>query len=378
MHAYIHALHPSHPTAMRRGRNLALVVGLLTTGATADLFQLQDVRPTLAIDPGPSIDWASGGGAYALASTEAVRVNFRGVHTFARGRALRSLENIGWTAASCNASAWALCLSDVGAVFPIESPPRVPQHPADVPAGWGSLACSNEKGKVLVRHAVYDISACDVLDEGLDIVYSGRRVYHARTAMSLPRYWACVVLAIVLVRSLSHNVQALVHPTNPKPPQQTQRIPLAAAVALLVLTLLDLDTVFITLADQLFFWCATGYTGFYLAMHWTTRLLWNDLGETPVFNVIVSTLQMLATRLYTAAETPYNLLLIGMLACRVWVKLMQPTRGPTFRSLALTLDALYLSLCVELAFNGPDELVIAVFGVAYLCARLAVSRHTQD
>lgn len=352
---------------MPRPSALALAP-LLLLRAAADLFQLQDARPALAIEPETPVDWTSGGGAFTLASAEAVRVNFRGIHTFARGRTLRPLDRIGWAAVNCNTSAWALCASDVGAVLPVASPPRAPERPADVPAGWASLACADGKGKVLVSHATYDISACDVLDEGLDVVYSERRAYHARTGMSLPRYWACVGLAIVLVRSLSHNVQFVVQMAAPPP---TQRVPLAAAVGLLALTLLDLDAVFVTLADQLFFWCTVGYAGFYLAVHWVTRLLLLQAEhETPVFNVIVATLQLLATRLYTAAETPYNLLLIGMLACRAWSKLMQTPRARTIQSLALTLDALYLSLCVELAFDGPDELVIAVFGVTHLCARL--------
>lgn len=368
-----------------------LVLVCAAPQSTADLFQLQDARPALAADGAtPAIDWASGGAAYMLASAEAVRINFRGVHAFARHRTLRPLQSLGWTAVSCNASAWALCASDVGAVFPIASAPRTPQHPEEVPAGWASLACGNSNGKVLVSHAVYDISACDILDEGLDVVFSERRAYHARTAMSLWRYWLCVGLAIVLVRALSYNVQAVTQAVATR----SQRLPLAAAVALLALTLLDLDSVYVTHADQLFFWASVSYAGFYLAIHWAARLLPpdqageggdkdkvsppqpHDQDETPVFNVIVATLQLLATRLYTSAETPYNLLLLGMLACRAWSKLLArgaphtPRGLPAARSLALTLDALYLSLCVELAFNGPDELAIAVFGVAFLGARL--------
>lgn len=362
-----------------RGRWL-LLLPLLLPGASADLFQLQDARPALAADGGAArmIEWPSGGAAYMLASAEAVRINFRGVHAFPRGRALRPLEALGWTAVSCNASAWALCASDVGSVLPVASPPRAPQRAADVLAGWASLACNDNQGKVLVSHAVYDISACDVLDEGLDVVFSERRAYHARTAMALWRYWLCVGLAIVLVRALSYNVQAVARMaplSQAADARRSQAPPLAASVCLLALTLLDLDSVYVTQADQLFFWCSAAYVGFYLAIHWGERLLRSDHGaeETPVFNILVATLQLLATRLYTAAETPYNLLLLGMLACRAWSKLLRaqkPGDAPAVRSLALTLDALYLSLCVELAFNGSDELVVAVFGVALLGARL--------
>jgi hypothetical protein len=40
--------------------------------------------------------------------------------------------------------------------------------------------------------------------------------------------------------------------------------------------------------------------------------------ELPIYNVIVASLQLIACRFYAAAETPYNLVLIGILACRGW------------------------------------------------------------
>ena len=37
---------------------------------------------------------------------------------------------------------------------------------------------------------------------------------------------------------------------------------------------------------------------------------------------------------------------------------------------SLLLDAIYLSLCVELAFDGTKELLVAVLGVAFIGAQL--------
>ena len=37
---------------------------------------------------------------------------------------------------------------------------------------------------------------------------------------------------------------------------------------------------------------------------------------------------------------------------------------------SLLLDALYLSLCIELAFDGTKELLVAVLGIAFLGAQL--------
>jgi hypothetical protein len=102
--------------------------------------------------------------------------------------------------------------------------------------------------------------------------------------------------------------------------------------------------------------------------------------EIPVFNVIIGTLQILAMRLYCAAETPYNVVLISMLAWRAWAKVVTYRyHEDARRSFTLTCDAVYLSLASELAYTGNHELLIAVFGVAYVAACLVTHRaNMQD
>ena len=46
----------------------------------------------------------------------------------------------------------------------------------------------------------------------------------------------------------------------------------------------------------------------------------------------------------------------------------------TDHSMSLLLDSLYLSLCIELAFDGTRELLIGVLGVAYLGGVLLAAR----
>jgi hypothetical protein len=332
------------------------------------LYPLQDARPALASpdDNGAPIAWWDGGGAFALAGSEAVRVNFRGVRLYPPGTRMRDF-NGSWTGVQCNASAWALCCADVGCVLP-SGAPRMPARPGLVTAGRGGLRCANGQGKELVSLGVYDISACDILDEGLDVVYGGegRKLWHRRTALALWRYWVCVGLAIVLVRALSYNVQGLWAPAASKR-QQNQRPALLAVIALLTLLVLPLDgcwdCVFVTHADQTFYWCSVGYAGYYL-LHHLPACAGHE--PPPVYIVLVAALQVLAMRLYTAAETPYNLVLMTMLACRAWTKALTPA----LHGLSLVLDALYLSLCVELAFDGTREALVAVAGVAFVAARL--------
>ena len=199
------------------------------------------------------------------------------------------------------------------------SRPRVPERQESVSAdGWNDLGCTNSDGKYLVSAGVYDISACDVFDERLDLLYTPGKVYHRHNTLQLWKYWALVVLAIVLVRFLSYNVQSLWDPAK-ESDVHPQWPALACSLAVVAIVALDGDSLLVTSADQVFFWSTMGYVLVYLAIHVCRRVwLWQDDYEAPVYNVIVASLQLVASRFYAAAETPYNLVLIGILACRAW------------------------------------------------------------
>ena len=303
-------------------------------------------RPGLvSAEEGGPVSWWDGGPAFALASAGAVRVNFRGVLVYPTSARIRdvfgpsSTSIAGWHGRQCNASAWALCSSDVGEVFPWKTP-RMPEKQAAVQAdGWNDLVCSQSSGKVLTDKGVYDISACDVFDEGLDVLYSRGYVSHRHSAIPVWEYWTLVVLAIILVRFFSYNVQSLWEAGRNADDGGQQGVkgqlpPLIASFVLLVLVLIRGDSAYVTSADQLFFWSTAAYILIYLAMHmWTRFSCWKTREgqegggtreedtrtyERPVYNIIVATLQLVATRFYNAAETPYNIVLLGMLACRGW------------------------------------------------------------
>ena len=310
---------------------------LLLGQARADLFNLQDtLRPGLAVgDQGGLLAWWDGGPAYVLASSGAVRINFRGLYTYPPSSIVRDLQAIGWHGVACNASAWALCSSDAGQVMPA-SGARMPERQELVMAdGWNRLGCAKSDGKVLLSLGVYDISACDVIDEGLDLVYAPGMVYHRHNAMQTWKYWLLVALAIVLVRFLSYNVQLLWDPAESGQPKR-QAPALLCCLVVLAVVLVDADALHVTSADQVFFWSTVGYILFYLGMHAVARRVDQVNGvphepseaseessqapttDMPVYNVLVASLQLIAGRFYSAAETPYNLVLIGILACRTW------------------------------------------------------------
>lgn len=126
--------------------------------------------------------------------------------------------------------------------------PRQPERREAVTAdGWKDLGCLNSRGKLLVSLGVYDISACDVFDEGLDLVYAGNTIYHRHSTLELWEYWLLVVLSIVLVRFLSYNIQAL---WDPAPDTRPQLPALVCALLVVLVVLVDGDSHFVTSADQ--------------------------------------------------------------------------------------------------------------------------------
>ena len=232
------------------------VIFLLVQAASAAIYSIQDTpaaRPGLTID-GTPLNWWEGGPAFVLASSGAVRVNFRGLYTYPPSSIVRDLDKgLGWHKVGCNASAWALCGSDVGQVMPWKAPRMPEKHESVTADGWNDLGCTDSTGKILVSLGVYDISACDVIDEGLDLLYTPGMIYHRHNSLQTWKYWILVVLAIILVRFLSYNIQALWEPqeeTGIKP----QLPALACSLGVLVIVLLDGDSLFVTSADQVFFY----------------------------------------------------------------------------------------------------------------------------
>ena len=300
---------------------LALLVLIITTQkqAQAAIYSLQDQPPSPYLyDPdGRLMAWWQGGPAFVLASSSAVRVNFRGLYTYPPKASVRDLHSLGWHGVACNVSAWALCASSVGQAFPFSNP-RTPENPQLVTAdGWNDLGCAKGRLKTLVSQGVYDLTACDVFDEGLDTVFANSTLFHRHNTMEVWEYWLLVVLSIVLVRFFSYNIQLLWLPAGKKE-IKPQGQALLCCFAIILLILPRRDAHFVTSADQVFFWCNVGYVLIYLAIHGKHFLSKSREEDIPVYNIIIATLQLVACRFYASAETPYNLVLIGILATRVW------------------------------------------------------------
>ena len=97
----------------------------------------------------------------------------------------------------------------------------------------------------------------------------------------------------------------------------------------------------------------------------------NQSGVPPVYNLAAAVLQLIASRLYTGAETPYNPVILFILFTRAITKLQQPSCG---HALTALLDACYIALGCELGFLPDTAYLVALVAAAYLISQLFFER----
>jgi hypothetical protein len=345
--------------------------------ARGAVLALDDARPWL-VSSGAGVDWASGGGAFLLASSPVVRLNYRGVMTEPGGARLRDLPALGWAGAHCNLSARGLCASEMGVAFPTApAAPRATDDTAGLPPDWQGLGCARAAGRLVTHSPVYELSACDLLDEGADVLYSRGVLYYRRSALSPWVYWALIVGAILLVRGLARNVQAS---RGQGPTDATQRAPLAASLVCILLVSHEGGALYVTEADYVFYTATMIYCLAYFAYHTFFLVRAHARGmalgadpppQPPVFNLAAAVLQLIVSRLYTGAESPYNPIILLILCTRALTKLRRPSAGHALTALA---DASYVALACDLGFLPDPAYLVALVAAAYLISELYFGR----
>ena len=346
-------------------RPLIVLAAIAAATVTAEVFNLDDSAPYPTSNRA-RVRWTEGWDALAVADSSCVRVNARGVYVKPSHWTPRDLPPLGWASASCRPGGerGALCTSPMGCVFPTL---RTPVYNAS--AQWQGLGCTREaSGRVLdTTQDRYDISTCDVIDAGGDAAVCARGVWTRRTGVSVWVYWVLCLLAVLIVRALSYLVVRRMHPDPPPAPEQSpgqssNTMTVIACVAALPLVLIpDGDAVFITHEESFFFWCLCGYVVAYALLfaehsrHEPSAS--SSKNDPPIYNLIAATLQAIACRLYTGAETPYNPVLIWAVLTRMIVKLRADAFSPLVGTTVL-IDSLLLALMCVLGFpNSPIYLI---------------------
>jgi hypothetical protein len=344
-----------------------------TTPARGEVFNLDDAAPWVASN-GAAVRWDEGWDALVVADSACVRVNARGVYAKPSHWTPRDLAAAGWTGTPCHpGGTGALCAAARGRVFP--AAPGWGRPTFNASAVWAGLAggCTREAdGRVLdPSRPGYDVSACDVLDGGGggDVVVCGRTAWTRRTGVSAWVYWVLCLLAVLVVRALSYLVVRRMQGDNKETAAVAAEAPLlansnpltvGACLAVLPFVLVpDGDAGFVTEEERFFFLALCGYMAAYaLLFVQHARCRGAGGGDPPIYNLIAATLQVIACRLYTGVETPYNPILIWAVMTRALVKL----RGgfdPVASTTALV-DSLLLALMCVLGFPYHPLYLVAV------------------
>ena len=297
-----------------------------------------------------------GGPAFILASNNLIRFNYRGIQYLPQGELVLD-QGKGWSKYSCNASAYSLCITNYGHLFPSKTPL------VGTPTPLG-LSCSHSNGKSIVNQPVYDISSCDILDESVEIVYTPNTIFIRHSYMPTALYLFYIVCCIYLVRSLSLNVISKLDHTV----EVVQYPTVLVVLTIWIIALIDGDSYYATRNDVAFYWCTIVYVLLYLVFHGYhvyCHYYYNTKRIPRVFNMSAATMQLVVMRLYGITETPYAGVIIAIIATRIWEKELNKKRTHIFTGL---IDCIYISLLMHMGFSYSSSYLFPLIVGAKLLA----------
>lgn len=382
------------------------------------VLPIDDVKPFVSVNSLP-VQWGTGAAALRIVSSRLTRLHPRGI--FFKPRIMRfrgDLDLLGWTKEQCIPSAAGLCETKLSVMFPFPESPVVSEK-----LEW--LCSSGNTGRVIVNTSRYDTSACDIIDNRMDFVYANGYIFSASTALPDWVYWTICLMVVYLVRCLSRfvlsslgesklsNLQKLepgskVDPKidqkidqttikqtpaiiNQKPATMTTSVTpdtlestqqsivnteacLAVCGGCMFLVLIHGDHMFTTQEDLILHWFSVFYVGAYAALlagtRLATRFYHSSRKDPPFYNLLAGVLQMVASRLYAGAETPYNAPLIFIISMRAITKSRR--RVDLLRAITLLLDSIMLGLMAAFGFGYPKPYLTAVLTAAAAAADLLV------
>ena len=359
----------------------AVILAALATAAADTLYPLDsDAYPYLS-SRGHRIDWSRGEGALLLATSSAVRVHKRGVAAITGPLLASSLQfSAGWQSLPClGPLPDALCaLTGNGSrAFPFASPPRVADGLALAtlqPRPLRDFHCASGLGGAGVttgNDSVNEPSLCTILDEDLDFVLAdGRLHWNASSMLPDAVYWIICVLAVYIMRCFG---QLLVNPGEDGF-QPDVLYPLSCAVTICLVQFYTFEAEFITEADWAMHYFFLAYSILYI-IAWISSYLRRKRPHN--YNLVSGVLQLVASRLYVSAQTPYNAVLLFILATRVCQKtkeLGDRVGGSRARNeglvwlhrVLLFIDSIGLAFMCSLAYPYARPTLIPIF-LSALC-----------
>ena len=340
-------------------------LGLLLPLARAIIYPLDDTVPFLTTQ-GRQLDWSQGPDALAVAGSSLVRVNRRGVVMKAAHWSLRDLEQLGWQVSTCLPGGHALCqTSNTSRVFPTDPPRFAARHrPSE-------LKCTRESSKRVLDHDWhYDISSCDVLDGGGDVVVYQHRVAYKDTGISTFQYWLLCILAVFVVRSFSYRIQSQLDSQKRNDTwygfTNDQITVLACALSVILAISPDFISQLVTWEDLL---CCSFFV-IYAAVYILAYGVHRHDPKAPLYNLIAATLQLTASRLYKGVETPFAPVLLYVIITRCLIKVRSPWN--LIQAITVACDCMLISLLCVFGFPYQPIYIIIVTIMAFATVDLFI------
>lgn len=323
------------------------------------MIQPLDNSVPFLVSSGRPVVWSAGVDAVSVAGSSFVRVNERGIVTQPSHWSVRDLRENGWHVRQCLPGGGSLCeMSNVSRVFP--TAPNKPRFSAS--HTLRPLRCTRDNAqRVLDHNWGYDISACDVLDGGGDVVFFQHSVAFKDTEITQVKYWLLCVLAIFIVRSFSYKVKTrFEHTTNTLGFSSDQWTIAACALSIILAITPNFTSELVT--DEDFICCC--FLVFYSFLYIMVWVFNRHDPHAPIYNLIAATLQITASRLYKSIETPYGGVLLYVLMTRMFMKLRGGWKLP--HAITVASDSMLLSLLSVFAtpFTGIYVIIIAIVAFA--------------
>lgn len=345
---------------------LALCCSVLVSSAFCAVFDLEDSAPYLRVGQS-HVRFSVGWDAFVVADGSCTRVNSRGVYSKPSHWEPRDLGQP-WVSQECVPGLrGALCELRGGLAFP--EPGVQPVYDAEKTPG--GLGCSRSAdGRVLDAGYGYDVTACDVLDQGGDVVYCGRNLSFASTDLHYAVYWVLSFVAVFVVRSLSYLVLSSVGRQSSHSISTLWTV-LACLLVLPLVLVPHGDSLFVTVEEALFFDVVCCYLCLYAALYFLSTYFLSDEAtpvNPPIYNMIAAALQLIACRLYLSAETPYNPVIVWGVGARALVKMRNPDSWGWVNGVTTLADVLVLSLMCAVGLGVDRYYLVAIFTLSMATA----------
>lgn len=324
-----------------------------------------DSNTPFVVSGGNKVVWTRGGDALALARAACVRVNDRGIMLYPDHWGLRDLSLLFSIVLPCLPAPGGLCTTEYGAVFSATAVPRVNLHIPGSP--FSTLACVSENTQQQATlERVYDVSACNVLGQGGDIIYFDRHLYMRVSKISWWEYSALCLLCVYSVRGFSNILM------DDKIEHKNFTHIMLCTVLMTIFCLLPGTNIYVSTEDLISFIYVLLVLAFDMVIY-TVNYIYHPFSWFPSVNVVLTVFVLVSMRLYQGVISPFIPMLLWAIGTRFIVKL-QVLEWSVVTFLSMIADSFLISILYVWGCTLSYSVSIALGYVACICAYLVIAK----